>query len=67
MVRLDSGFSASQAASLAFRYRSLGREDIIRLSQPVADYRTRAGAQVLVPTKTFNEVLAARYPAAAVG
>ena len=67
VVRLDSGFSASQAASIGFRYRSVGRDDIVRLRQPVADYRTRAGAQVLIPTRTFNEVLAAAYPPAAAG
>ncbi len=67
VVRLDSGFSPSQAASIAFRYRSLGTGDIARLRQPVADYRTRAGAQVLIPTRTFNEVLAAAYSPASVG
>lgn len=64
VVRMDSGFSAAQAASLGIQYRGIGPGDVVRLSIPVTDYRTRAGAQVLIPTRTFNAVLAARYPAA---
>ena len=64
VVRMDAGFSAAEAASLGIRYRGLGPGNVIRLSIPVTDYRTRSGAQVLIPTRTFNAVLAARYPAA---
>lgn len=64
-VRMDSGFGVAEAASLAFRYRGLGPGDVIRLSIPVENYRTEAGAQVLIPTETFNRTLSARYPAAA--
>ncbi|MEX2279161.1 MAG: LCP family protein [Acidimicrobiia bacterium] len=65
VVRMDSGFGAAEAASLGFRYRGLGPSDVIRLSIPVQNYRTGAGAQVLIPSQTFNQTLAARYPAAA--
>jgi len=63
-VRMDSGFSVGQAASIGFRYRGIGPGDVIRLSIAVKDYTTGAGAQVLLPTRTFNAVLAAKYPAA---
>lgn len=65
VVRMDSGFGVGEAAGLGFRYRGLGPGDVIRLSIPVQNYRTGAGAQVLIPSRTFNEILAARYPPAA--
>jgi hypothetical protein len=37
---------------------------VIRLTIPVRNYTTGAGAQVLIPTQTFNQTLAARYPPA---
>jgi LCP family protein required for cell wall assembly len=64
-VRIDSGLGLADAASLGFRYRGLGPSNVIRLSIPVENYRTAAGAQVLIPSVTFNQTLAARYPAAA--
>lgn len=67
VVRMDSGFTVGEAASIAFRYRSLGRGDIVRFGIPVSDMRTRAGEAVLIPAKTFNEVLSAVYPAARAG
>jgi LCP family protein required for cell wall assembly len=63
-VRMDSGFGVADAASLGFRYRSLGTSNVIRLTIPVRNYTTGAGAQVLIPTQTFNQTLAARYPPA---
>lgn len=63
-VRMDSGFSVAQAASIGFRYRGIGPGDVTRLSIQVSDYTTSAGAQVLIPTRTFNADLAAKYPAA---
>jgi LCP family protein required for cell wall assembly len=65
VVRMDSGFGVGQAASLGFRYRDFRPSDVIRLSIPVRNYTTGAGAQVLIPTRSFNDVLSARYPAAA--
>ncbi|MDX1447650.1 MAG: LCP family protein [Acidimicrobiia bacterium] len=64
-VRMDAGFGVADAASLGFRYRNLGPEDVTRLSIPVRNYRTPAGAQVLIPTRTFNSILASAYPPAA--
>lgn len=65
VVRMDAGFGVGQAATLGFRYRDFTPSDVLRLSIPVRNYTTGAGAQVLVPTRSFNDVLAARYPAAA--
>ncbi len=67
VVRMDSGLTVSEAASIAFRYRSLSRGDIVRFGIPVSDMRTRAGEAVLIPTKTFNHVLGAVYPPAVAG
>jgi len=64
VVRMDSGLGVGEAASIGFRYRGLGPSDVIRLSIPVRNYTTGAGAQVLIPAQTFNRILAARYPAA---
>lgn len=63
-VRMDSGWSVWDVARLGFRYRGIDKEDVVRLSIPVRDYRTGSGAQVLLPTKTFNEILAEVYPKA---
>ena len=35
---------------------------MIRLRIPVENYRTDSGALVLLPTATFNDVLAEVYP-----
>ncbi len=63
-VRMDSGWSVGEAASLAFRYRNIDESDVKRLSIPVADYRTSLGAQVLIPVRSFTETLVSAYPAA---
>ncbi len=64
-VRLDSGWGFSDAAVFAWRNRDLTSSSVVRLSIPVTDYRTPSGAAVLIPARTFNEVLAASYPPAA--
>lgn len=64
-VRMDAGFGVADAASLGFRYRGIGPGDVIRLSIPVENYRTGAGAQVLIPSRSFNDILSASYPPAA--
>ena len=55
--RLDSGWSITEAVEWAWRYRGLDPSQIAQLRIPVEDYRTPAGAQVLLPTRSFNEVL----------
>ena len=64
-VRLDSGLSLGDAALFAWRNRNLTSGSVSRLTIPVQDYRTPGGAAVLIPGRTFNEVLAATYPPAA--
>ena len=57
-LRLDRRWSIAQAVDWATRYRDLDPSSVSRLTIPVADYRAPSGAQVLVPTKSFDEVLA---------
>ncbi len=64
-VRLDDGWSIVDIAALAFRYRNLTEDEIVRLKIPTSDYITSGGAYVLRPTERFNDVLAEVYPAAA--
>lgn len=65
VVVTDSGWSVGQMAELGFRYRGISASSVNRLSIPVADYRTSGNAQVLIPARTFNEVLSATYATAA--
>lgn len=64
-VRMDDGWGVTEIASLGFKYRDLNTDDIVRLRLATEDYRTSGGAWVLLPTKSFNENLAAAYPEAA--
>jgi LCP family protein required for cell wall assembly len=54
---LDDHLSLSDAISLAWDLRGLDRNDIIRLTIPVEDYLTADGAQVLLATEPFNQLL----------
>ena len=56
-LRLDQGWSVSEAVDWALRYRQMAPSQVAQLNVPVEDYRTPAGAQVLVPTQAFREVL----------
>lgn len=64
-VRMDSGWSITQIASLGFRYRDLDTESIVRLRLETEDYRTSGGAWVLLPKETFNRSLSRVFPEAA--
>lgn len=55
---LDDKLSLTEAADLAWSHRSLSADDLIRMTIPVEPYTTSAGAQVLLPTAPFDEVLA---------
>ena len=55
--RLDRGWSIAEAVEWLWRYRSLDPSRVTQLRIPVKDYRTSEGAQVLLPTETFNAVL----------
>ena len=56
-IRLDKRWSIAQAVDWAVRYSDLDPSSVSRLTIPVADYQAPSGAQVLVPTRSFGEVL----------
>ena len=56
-LRLDRGWSVTEAVDWALRYRDLSPSDVAQLRIPVDDYRSPTGAQVLVPTRSFRDVL----------
>ncbi len=64
-VKLDAGFSITEALGIAWQHRDIQPEDVSRVALSFADYRTAAGAAVLLPTETFNSALAEIYPPAA--
>jgi hypothetical protein len=61
-IRLDSGWSFSQAVSTAWRYRGISKNSVRRFSIKVSDYRTPGGAQVLLPLVPFRDQLSSVYP-----
>lgn len=54
---LDDQLGLSKAISVAWGLRGLKATDIVRLKVPVANYETNDGAQVLVATRPFDELL----------
>jgi len=54
---LDDQLSLSEAISVAWNLRGLDRNDIIQLTIPVEDYRTNDGAEVLLATEPFDQLL----------
>ena len=56
-LRLDRGWSVTEAVDWALRYRDLSPSQVAQLQLPVDDYRSPTGAQVLVPTRSFRDVL----------
>lgn len=64
-LRLDRGWSVAEAVDWAWRYRDLNPSQVAQLRIPVEDYRSPSGAQVLVPTRAFNEVLSEWWAPAA--
>lgn len=56
-VRLDRGWSLAEAVQWVWRYRGFDPSQVAQIRIPVEDYRTPEGAQVLLPTRSFNNVL----------
>ena len=54
---LDDQLGLTDAINLAWDLRGLNADDIIRLRIPVDHHETAGGAQVLVATVPFDEVL----------
>ncbi len=61
---LDNQLSLSDAVGLAWDLRGLQADDIIRLTIPVENYVTAEGAQVLVATTPFDDLLNEYFAAA---
>ncbi|MDH5371755.1 MAG: LCP family protein, partial [Acidimicrobiia bacterium] len=61
-VRLDEAFSIGDAVSLAWSNKDVDPQTLARVSLEYENYRTSAGAAVLLPTMSFTEALAAAYP-----
>jgi LCP family protein required for cell wall assembly len=62
---LDDQLGLSDVISLAWDLRGLTADGIIRLKIPVENYETSAGAQVLVATTPFDELLQEYFAAPA--
>ena len=58
----DDQLGMSEAISIAWNLRGIDLGTIVRFEIPVADHQTAGGAQVLVPIKSFNEILDIVYP-----
>ena len=60
-VRLDSSWSFGQAVASAWRYRGISRDEVLRFSIDVRNYRTSYGAAVLLPARSFRDQLTSVY------
>jgi LCP family protein required for cell wall assembly len=61
-VRLDSSWTFGQAVAVAWRYRGISKDDVLRFSIEVQNHRTPRGAAVLLPTVAFKDQLEEVYP-----
>jgi LCP family protein required for cell wall assembly len=59
---LDDQLGISDAINLAWDLRGIDPATVVTLEMPVTDRVTDAGAQVLVPALSFDQVLADAYP-----
>lgn len=59
---LDDQLGLSAAIGLAWELRDIDPESFVTLSIPVESQRTSGGAAILVPTASFDQVLAEGYP-----
>jgi anionic cell wall polymer biosynthesis LytR-Cps2A-Psr (LCP) family protein len=62
---IDNGLSLGQAIGTAWSLRSLDLTQIVRPVLEVANFIDPTGAYVLVPTKSFEEVVVEADPSAA--
>jgi LCP family protein required for cell wall assembly len=61
---IDENLTLGEAVGVAWDLRSINVDSIKRPTIPAIDYATDSGAQVLLPTASFTEVLEAAYPGA---
>ena len=64
---LDDGLRLKAAIDLAWNLRNSNIDEFVRVTIPVVDFLTDDGAQVLLPTQSFDQVLAAALPQAPPG
>ncbi len=64
-VRLDDTWTLPGAAQVAWNFRGLSQDSVIRVALETEDYRTTGGAAVLLPTASFNELMMAATESAA--
>jgi len=60
-VRLDSGWSFSQAISTGWKYRGIKKASVNRFTVEASGFRTDGGADVLLADVPFSEQLATVY------
>ena len=60
-MRLDSSWTFGQAISTAWQYRGISKSSVIGFSISVRNYRTPAGAAVLLPIRSFKSQLSTVY------
>ncbi|MGC2240767.1 MAG: LCP family protein [Acidimicrobiia bacterium] len=61
-LRLDSSWSFGQAIGSAWKYRGISKTSVKRFSISATNYRTPAGAAVLLPKVPFAQALGEVYP-----
>jgi LCP family protein required for cell wall assembly len=61
-VRLDTSWSFGQAIYSAWKYRGISKSSVKRFSISATNYRTPAGAAVLLPKIPFAQALGEVYP-----
>jgi LCP family protein required for cell wall assembly len=60
-VRLDSSWSFASAVGAAWRYRGISKDDVVRFSIDVGNFRTSQGQAVLLPSVPFADHLGQVY------
>jgi len=61
-VRIDENWTPVEVAAYIWDHRNVERDDVERITLEVDDYRTEQGAAVLVPTRSFTDLLNEVYP-----
>ena len=61
-IRIDETWTFSDAASDLWNHRNLSEDSVENIVLEVENYRTETGAAVLIPTRSFTELLAEVYP-----
>jgi LCP family protein required for cell wall assembly len=60
-VRLDDSWTFGQAVAIAWRFRGISKDSVLRFAVEATNYRTPGGAAVLLPTRPFVDQLEEVY------